>query len=212
MNAHTIDLFMRGRRLVAELPRLLVEIFLTEGAEPLLNGKNNVDGKMCDGIKMECAVPRELEEEVAELLRDPDAPFPFEYYAPRFSTFAEDSQIAFRKFVRHLLLDSSRIDSEQANRAYTQSLFSVHADARERSRLESSYRKAKNAFREMDLKGINEGLTNYQFGVRTSSKANLGTDLVILEDKMPIELQGKGRQCFVKTSFALRRSGRASRV
>lgn len=210
LKADAVDVFMRGSRPVTELPRLLVEIFLTEGADPLLNGKNNVDGKMCDGIKMECSVPRELEEEVAELLRDPDAPFPFEYYTPRFATFAEDSQIAFKKYVRHLLLDSSRIDSEHANRAYTQSLFSVNADAKARSRLESSYRKTKDAFGEAHLKEINKALTNYQFGVRTSSKANLGTDLVILEDKLPIDLQGKGRQCFVKTSFALRRGGNAT--
>lgn len=207
LNAEAVARFLRGRRLVADLPRVLVEIFLTEGADPLLNGKNNVDGKMCDGIKMECAVPRELEAEVAELLRDTDAPFPFEYYAPRFATFAEDSQIAFKKHVRHLLLDSSRIDSEQATRVYTQELFSVNADAKARSRLESSYRKAKEDFRDEHLQEINEALTEYQFGVRTSSKANLGTDLVIFEDKLPLDVRGKGRQCFVKTSFALRRGG-----
>ncbi|CAJ8709060.1 ATP-dependent endonuclease [Burkholderia pseudomallei] len=207
LNAAAVTRFMEGRRLVVDLPRVLVEIFLTEGGDPLLNGKNNVDGKICDGIKMECAVPRELEAEVAELLRDPDAPFPFEYYAPRFATFAEDSQIAFKKHVRHLMLDSTRIDSEQATRVYTQSLFSVNADAKARSRLESSYRKAKDDFRDTHLKEINEALTDYQFGVRTSSKANLGTDLFILEDKLPLDVRGKGRQCFVKTSFALRRGG-----
>jgi hypothetical protein len=207
LNAETGSRVMAGRRLVADLPRVLVEIFLTEGTDPLLNGKNNVDGKTCDGIKMECAVPRELEAEVADMLRDPDAPFPFEYYTPRFATFAEDSQIAFKKHVRHLLLDNSRIDSDQAARVYTQSLYSVNADAKARSRLESSYRKAKDDFRDVHLKEINEALTDYQFGVRTSSKANLGTDLVILEDRLPLDVRGKGRQCFVKTSFALRRGG-----
>lgn len=202
-----VDRFMESRRQVADLPRILVEVFLTEGTDPLLNGKNNVDGKTCDGIKMECAVPRELEAEVAELLRDPDAPFPFEYYSPRFATFAEESQIAFRKYVRHLLIDNSRIDSEQATRVYTQALYSTNADPKTRSRLESSYRKAKDSFRESHLNRINEVLTDYQFGVRTSSKANLGTDLVILEKKLPIEVLGKGRQCFVKTSFALQRGG-----
>lgn len=205
LNAAAVARFMSGRRLVADLPRTLVEIFLTQGDDPLLNGKNNVDVKMCDGIKMECAVPRELESEVAELLRDPDAPFPFEYYAPRFATFAEDSQIAFKKYVRHLLLDSSRIDSDQANRVYTQSLFSVSADTKARSKLESSYRKAKDGFRDEHLEEINKTLSDYQFGVRTSSRANLGTDLVILEDKLPLDVRGKGRQCFVKTTFALRR-------
>lgn len=207
LNAAAVDRFMGSRRLVADLPKMLVEIFLTEGTDPSLNGRNNVDGRECDGIKLEIAVPRELEDEVKELLQDPDAPFPFEYYSPRFATFAEDSQIAFKKHVRHLLLDSSRIDSEQATRVYTQSLFSVNADAKARSRLESSYRKAKDEFRDAHLKEINEALTDYTFGVRTSSKTNLGTDLVILEDQLPLDVRGKGRQCLVKTSFALRRGG-----
>src|SRR5690606_1504035 len=51
----------------------------------------------------------------------------------------------------------------------------------------------------------------YQFGVRTSSKANLETDLVVLEGSLPLEVHGKGRQCFIKTSFALRRSGEGTR-
>lgn len=76
LNAVAVRRFMAGRRLVADLPRVVVELFLTDGPEPLLSGKNNVDGKMCDGIKLECAVPRELEQEVAELLGDKDAPFP----------------------------------------------------------------------------------------------------------------------------------------
>jgi len=211
LNAEAVANFMQGRRLVTNLPKVLVELFLTEGDDPLLNGRNNVDGNLCDGIKMECAVPRELEAEVTVLLRDPEAPFPFEYYVPRFATFAEDSQIAFKKYVRHLLLDSSRIDSDQANRTYTQALFSVNADPKTRSRLGSAYRKAKEGFRDTHLKDINETLNHYQFGVRTSSKANLETDLVVLEGSLPLEVRGKGRQCFIKTSFALRRSGEGTR-
>jgi putative ATP-dependent endonuclease of the OLD family len=205
LRAAAIDDFMRGPRRVTDLPVLLVELFITGGPEPLLNGKNNVDGRECDGIKMECAVPRELLGEVAELLRDRESPFPFEYYAPRFATFAEDSQVGFKKHLRHLLMDSSRVDSDLAMRTYTQALFSVSADQKARSKLESSYRKSKDDFRDEHLKGINEGLSNYQFAVRTSSKSNLGTDLVILEDRLPLEIRGKGRQCLVKTSFALRK-------
>lgn len=205
LHVDAVDRFMAGSRLASGLPRVVVELFLTDGSDPLLSGKNNVDSKMCDGIKMECAVPRELEAEVAELLRDRESPFPYEYYAPRFATFAEDSQIGFKRYVRHLLMDSTRIDGEQATRVYTQSLFQMNADGKARNKLESSYRKSKEDFRDAHLQSINEALTDYQFGVRTSSKANLATDLVILEGKLPLEMRGKGRQCLVKTSFALRK-------
>lgn len=210
LSASSVARFLDGHRTVANLPKVLIELFLTPGGEPLLCGKNNVDEAECDGIKMECAVPRELEAEVAELLRDRDAPFPYEYYAPRFATFAEDSQLGFKKHVRHLLIDSSRIDSEQASKIYTQSLFGTNADDKVRNKLEASYRRIKDEFRDVHLKSINEKITDFAFGVRTSSKSNLGTDLVILEDKIPLDIRGKGRQCMVKTDFALRKGTAAS--
>lgn len=145
LNAAAVDRFMGSRRLVADLPKMLVEIFLTEGTDPSLNGRNNVDGRS-GRHQANRGASRGVRDEVKELLQDPDAPFPFEYYAPRFATFAEDLQIAFKKHVRHLLLDSSRIDSRQATRVYTQSLFSVNADAKARSRLESSTVRRRTSF------------------------------------------------------------------
>jgi len=49
-------------------------------------------------------------------------------------------------------------------------------------------------------------LDSYKFSVRTNPKSNLETDLVITEDDIPIESKGKGRQCFIKTEFALRKN------
>jgi hypothetical protein len=107
--------------------------------------------------------------------------------------------------VKHLLLDSSRIDSQYAAREYTRTVFSFNAEVAERYRLENLYRRGKEGFRDDQLVGLNEKLTPYQFGLRTSIRSNLETDLIITKDGIPIEHRGKGEQCFIKTQFALRK-------
>ena len=51
---------------------------------------------------------------------------------------------------------------------------------------------------------MNDGLDSYKFDVKTSPKANIETDIIITEDDIPVDSKGKGRQCFIKTEFALR--------
>jgi predicted ATP-dependent endonuclease of OLD family len=114
--------------------------------------------------------------------------------------------------VRYLAIDSSRIDSEYAAREYTRSIFAMHADVGNRSKLESAYRQSKGEFKTGQLKELNDKLVDYKFGVRTSAKANLESDLVITEDEIPIESKGKGRQCFIKTEFALSKKGAGNRL
>jgi predicted ATP-dependent endonuclease of OLD family len=52
---------------------------------------------------------------------------------------------------------------------------------------------------------MNAKLDSYQFSVATNSRSNLEADLIITEDEIPINNKGKGRQCFIKTEFALQK-------
>ncbi|MCR2278550.1 ATP-dependent endonuclease, partial [Salmonella enterica] len=74
----------------------------------------------------------------------------------------------------------------------------------ERNKHAYQYRKAKRVFRDTSLKAMNDTVVDYKFDVRSSSKSSIESDLVITEDDIPIEGKGKGRQCFIKTEFALR--------
>lgn len=38
---------------------------------------------------------------------------------------------------------------------------------------------------------------------RTDPKACVETDIILTEDYIPVDSKGKGRQCFIKTEFAL---------
>jgi putative ATP-dependent endonuclease of OLD family len=69
------------------------------------------------------------------------------------------------------------------------------------------YRKTKSKFRDDVFKEMNEPLEGYKFGLRTTPKASVEADLIITEGEIPIDSKGKGRQCFIKTEFALRREG-----
>ncbi|MGR9951238.1 ATP-dependent endonuclease, partial [Escherichia coli] len=55
------------------------------------------------------------------------------------------------------------------------------------------------------LSAINDTLDTYQFGVRSGAKSGLEANLDITEDGISIRHRGKGRQCFIKTEFALQR-------
>lgn len=200
-----VDEFMAGDRSIDKLPHLHAELYLSESGNPEFNGRCNLRRESCDGIKLECHVLESSTPAVRDMLRDLDAPFPYEYYACTFTTFSGAPYFGFRKHVRHLLVDSSRIDSEHAAREYTKALFATHTDDGERSRLESEYRRSKAKFQSEKLAPINSRAAGYDFAVRTTTRANLETDLVIREQGAPLELRGKGRQCQVKTAFALQR-------
>jgi putative ATP-dependent endonuclease of the OLD family len=203
LTSGVVDAFMKGERSVRDLPILKVEVYLSDGGDPDYNGKNNSSGVECDGLTMECQVPDKDSRDVAELLNDPQAPFPFEYYETAFNTFAGLPYSPYKKHIRHLVLDSSRIDSDYAAREYTRSLYAINTQPRERSKLESDYRRSKIDFQLERLRELNAKVSGYEFAVRTSTKSNLENDLVILEEKIPLDNRGKGRQCLVKAEFAL---------
>ena len=75
----------------------------------------------------------------------------------------------------------------------------------DRYHLENCYRQGKEAFSIEHLTNLNDEIGDYQFALRTSSRANFGTDLVILKDGIPIVDRGKGEQCFIKTNFVLQK-------
>lgn len=74
------------------------------------------------------------------------------------------------------------------------------------------YRKAKAKFKDEIFKTMNDALDGYKFDVRSSPKSSIETDIIITEDDIPVDSKGKGRQCFIKTEFALRNREHALHV
>ncbi|EAM9237601.1 AAA family ATPase [Salmonella enterica] len=203
-NTECIKEFLHSERRIVDLPELFIEIYL-EGLEGHheLDGRNNSKGIDHLGIKMVCKPVDEYTKEIQALLADKHESFPFEYYGIRFLTFTDETIFPYKKPLRHLLIDSSQINNEYATREYTRTMYTSHASVVQRNLHNFEYRKAKSEFKKSAFKTMNEALDNYKFDVRTSPKANVETDIIITEGEIPIDSKGKGRQCFIKTEFAL---------
>jgi putative ATP-dependent endonuclease of the OLD family len=83
-------------------------------------------------------------------------------------------------------------------------MYAANATVVQRNLHGFEYRKAKSKFKDDVFKTMNDALDTYKFDVRTSPKASVETDIIITEGDIPIDSKGKGRQCFIKTEFALR--------
>jgi putative ATP-dependent endonuclease of OLD family len=204
-NAESIAEFMAGERKIECLPELLVELYLDGiDGQPDLDGRNNSKHADFLGIKMECKPVDEFSKEIGTILTEDHGSFPFEYYAVHFKTFTDDNIFPYKKPLKHLLIDSSQINNEYATREYTRSMYAAHATVVQRNLHSFEYREAKSKFKNSVFKEMNEALDTYKFDVRTSPKASVETDIIITEGNIPIDSKGKGRQCFIKTEFALR--------
>ncbi|MDE3022809.1 MAG: AAA family ATPase [Pseudomonadota bacterium] len=204
-NVDVVSEFLASGRDYDKMPVLKAELYLNEQHNPDLNGNNNIDGKMCDGLALICAPMDEYSAEIKVVMKEVDATFPFEYYSIKFQTFSGEPHGGFRKYLRHLLLDNSQINSEYAMREYVKSVYRSNAEDIERHKHQNEYRKHKANFRDNVLIDVNAKLDDYQFSITTNTKSNLEADLTITEDAIPIDNKGKGRQCFIKTEFVLQK-------
>tara|TARA_R110001583_G_C5665157_1_gene410021 strand:- start:2082 stop:3644 length:1563 start_codon:yes stop_codon:yes gene_type:complete len=203
LNKKAVDTFLAGEKRLDMLPILTVDIFLEEAGDEYLYGTNNALQRNTDGLRMVVAPMEEYGEAIKAVLADAQSNFPFEYFAVQFLTFAGRPYAAFNRPIKHLMLDSSRIDGNYAAREYTRAVYNFNAPVEDRYKLENLYRQGKEAFTAQHLAELNEELPGYQFNVKSSVQSNLETDLIITENDISLENHGKGRQCFIKTEFAL---------
>ncbi|MFV9671517.1 ATP-dependent nuclease [Pantoea sp. KXB25] len=206
LSQNAVAVFQAGERRADLLPELIADVFLSPGGNPDLNGRQNLSERDADGLRMHIApMLNEYGQDIRQVLDQDPLNFPYEYYAVKFSTFSGAHYAGFRRYMRHMLLDSARIDSDHAANEYTRAVYGVSVPLADRYRLESTWRQQKNHFREQHLSGVNSALDAYQFSVRSGVKAGLEANLDITEEGISIRNRGKGRQCLIKTEFALRR-------
>jgi putative ATP-dependent endonuclease of OLD family len=208
-NVECIAEFLAGQRKIADLPELLIEVYL-DGVDDqhTLDGRNNSKSADFFGIKMVCKPLDEYTKEIQDILNERHDSFPFEYYAAHFQTFADDPILPYKKPLKHLLLDSSQINNDYATREYTRAMYTANSTLVQRHLHSLEYRKAKSRFKNDAFGEMNKDLDDYKFDVRRSSKSCVETDIIITEDDISIDSKGKGRQCFIKTEFALRNRSR----
>ena len=205
LNADVVTEFLNSDNVIENLPIMHIELYLSETDKPELNGRVNSDNVPADGLQLIIEPNEELTAEIKLAIEADGDNFPFEFYIAKFSTFSGEGYSGYRKFLRYLSLDSTQINSEYANNQYIKAMYEVTVDQPQRYSLQNEYRLQKNNFRDNKLNEINHELEGCDFAIRSGSKFNLETDLTLTEEGIPIENRGKGKQCFIKTAFALRK-------
>jgi putative ATP-dependent endonuclease of OLD family len=204
-NSAAIERFLKSDRKYAGLPRMAIELYLNELNNEETNGKINSDKVTSDGLKILCEPNDEFAPTINEILEQSDCIFPFEYYSIDFKTFAGRPYSGYKKYLKHILIDTSQVGSDYAMKEYVKDIYSSSlTGSLERYQHKHHYRYHKDNFRKTVFKEMNERLEGYSFSIKTNSKSNLEADLTILEGDITIENKGKGRQCIVKTELALR--------
>lgn len=192
-----------GDRVFLNLPKLQVEVYFNEQNNYELNGACNSEGTTSDGLLFTCVPDDSLVDEINEVLQEDNPSFPFEYYLMKFRTFSDTGYTGYKKYSRHLLIDNTQISNEYATKSYIKTMYKSNTQDVENHRHSYQYRQLKKDFQDNSLKGLNDRLSDYSFSLKTNSKSNLTTDLTISEKGIEVENMGKGKQCFIRTEFAL---------
>lgn len=206
LNKDSIEVFFQGNKSFESLPKIHVEVYLSDDSNPDIVGKHNSDNASVSGLHMICHPSEELSDEINQVLAEDNGNFPFEFYVVKFITFNGEAYSGYRRFLKCLTIDSSQINSEYASKEYIKTVYNSTVKHATRIKLKNEYRQQKSQFKENNLKAINDDLGDYDFAVRSGAKFNLETDITLIQNEIPIDERGKGQQCFIKTEFALTRN------
>lgn len=213
LNIQTVQEFNAGQRVYNKLPKMIIELYLQGNYDHTVNGKNNTDGVICDGIRLVCEPNPDFQNEITESLKEQNGYFPYDYYSIRFSTFADEGYTGYKKKLKSILIDSSNMNSDYATNDFIKRTYVQYTedDIKKRAVHKEKYRQMRDDFRLTSLKDLNDCIPsdkNYAFGLKSSSVMSLEDNLMIYEDEIGIDSKGTGKQVFIKTDFALKRSGK----
>lgn len=206
INTDAVNGFFEAGKHYEDLPIMEIELYLSELNNPDYYGRINSTDSNCDGLRLTCKPDDAFGDQVKEVLAQEGDNFPFEFYEIIFYTFQGGRYNRYKRPIRHLTLDSTQINNERATRSYINTLYdSMISSPAEKSTHKNEYRLHKGNYTKDALTELNQRVRSrgYEFVLKTGPKSNLETDLTIAEGGIPIEHKGKGRQCFVKTEFAL---------
>ncbi|OYW86482.1 hypothetical protein B7Z17_00295 [Candidatus Saccharibacteria bacterium 32-49-10] len=208
INVAAIDTFLAGERTFENLPEMWVELYLNEQNSEELNGKNNSDGIVCDGLRLTIAPTDALQKEIIEFLKESKDTFPFDYYHATYTTFSGDSYYSYRKYLRSTLIDNTKGSDDYVLSEFIKNTYHLNVEGQEeRAKHHAGYRAMKADFTAEKLKEINDRMDgDYAFHLKTTAKSNLETDLSVTENGISLENHGKGQQSVMKAELTLKKS------
>ena len=175
INIDAVKAFQLGIRSFDNLPVLRIELYLTGVFDHTMNGNNNSERIVCDGIRLVCAPNPDYRTEITAALSAYADYFPYDYYSVRFSTFADEGYTGYKRKLRCAMIDSSNMNSEYATNDFVRRMYMQYteSDIKERALHKSQYRQMRNSFCSESLRALNERVPadrNYSFGLETRGR------------------------------------------
>ena len=191
---------------IEDLPYILIDLEFQLDDIPysaLFYGANHSLEKNQDkfGIRFMCKIPDDI---IADLMPIIElGQIPYDYYQMSWNTFQGDSYSSIKKPLNFLLIDNDNIDSNNSYNYYNKSLFSSNHDNKLQSEIKNDFRtKINELFLELPINNVND---EQKFGIN-ERKVIFENIITILDNDIPIENKGKGKENIIKTKIALDRN------
>ena len=111
-NVNAVKEFMAGDKSINKLPILFVELYLADIIDEGLDGNENSDNVVTNGVRLLIEPDIALSRQTMQVLQGEHASFPFEFYSISFCTFCGESYNGYTKKVKTVMLDNSTIGNE----------------------------------------------------------------------------------------------------
>lgn len=188
---------------VENLPRIVINIELELEDIPsngLFYGENHdfEKSKKLFGVRFICEIPPEFISELMPIISI--GKIPYEYYQMSWNTFQGDPYNLLKKPLNFLLIDNESTDSTNSYNYYNKNLFTSSHNPALQQEIKSSFRtRINDLFDDLKLNKISD---SQKFGVN-EKKLIFENIITILDDSIPIENKGKGKENIIKTKIVL---------
>lgn len=198
-NVSSIKEFMNGEKKIENLPKLFVQIFLSEDTEKdnyCLKGVHNCEDEDTFGLQLVSEYNPEYTDELKQALLSGNS-FPFEYYKVTFKTFGNKQYTSFNKpfHIKYDLVDTSKISTENSLNRFIKILFNKQTEERSRNVIGHSFREVTDKF-SSDLYDIYKlkKESKYQLKINLSNNSEFSQELTAIKDDVDVRNIGKGEQ------------------
>lgn len=156
------------------------------------------------GIRFTCEIPEEFKVDgnVMEIIKD--GHMPYEYYQMSWNTFQGESYKLVKKPLSFMIIDCDNADAMSSYNYYCRTLFSVSHDMAKQSEIKNNFR---SGVHELFCNlNINEIGDTQKFGIN-DKKMIFENIVTVLDDDIPVENKGKGKESLIKTKIAIDKAG-----
>lgn len=150
------------------------------------------------GIRFSCKILEDMIDELIPIIEL--GQLPYEYYQMSWNTFQGEQYNIIKRPINLLCIDNDDIESGPSYNYYNKSLFNNNHDNKLQAQIKNEFREKINGiFNQLPINDVND---HQKFGIN-EKKIIFENILTILDDNIPIENKGKGKENIIKTKIAL---------